>query len=188
MGLIDRLMRRVRVRATGAQIVPMVPPALVQQQAAETYAPAGYAAPWSDDITRQNAAIAAAYEAEVARREALYAKGEYTPRFGKRNEDGSFDPDIAYDVQADMARDTVTWLKPLQPLLTVEERRTEATLGALTAQVRDLEYQRADKTILVPGRPSHEEVLDAAGGDATVAAQLESRLDDLFGRESESQA
>jgi hypothetical protein len=158
-------------------------PAFVQQLHADAAKPA---APWSDDITKHNVAIAEAYEAEVQRREALFKEGKYVARFGKVNDDGVFEPDIACDVQFEMQRTNVTNLAPRQSLLTRPEVSDARRASALRSRVDSLERAQMDPSIVPISRPSHADVLAAAGGDVARAAAVEARLDELYGTSPEA--
>lgn len=165
---------------------PLTPAAIVEQQRV-TRAPAAAmpAAAWTDDITRHNAEIAVEYAAEIARRILLFEKGEYTPRFGKIDkETGQFVPDIGYDVQFEMKRDNVTGLAPALPALSTLEFKQAATVSDLTSEIQVIERGQQDRTVTMPARPSKREVLDRVGGDESKAAQVEQRLDELFGAEA----
>jgi hypothetical protein len=164
------------------------PPIVEEQRAQRTYSPAQPSAPWTQDITARNAQIAKDYDDEMARRTALFEKGEYTPRFGKINrETGEFEHDIAYDVEFEMARANVTGLQPLQPELTPQEFKDARTVSGLTSEIQSIEASQRDKTVVMPTRPTRQEVLDATGGDEARAAMLQKRVDELFGEPADAE-
>ncbi len=147
------------------------PVAQIEQQSMNrAYSPALPAAEWTEDITRHNAQIAADYDAELARRTALLERGEYVPRFGSPENDLAFE----------MRTVNVTGQAVLQPSLTPAAHREARTVAGLREEVAAIERSQPRT---VPARPSRQEVLDACGGDPVRAAQLQARVDDLFGGE-----
>ena len=158
----------------------LAPQAIVEQQrSARGYSAAIPAAGWTEDITKRNAEIEADYAAEVARRTALFERGEYIPRYG------SVQADMYFDMRARHAVN-VTGLQPREQPLTKEEFRDARTISGLTSEIQAIENSTLDRTVKIPARPSKQEVLDAAGGNQERAAQVEARLDELFGVEATS--
>lgn len=155
------------------QRAPLAPQAIVEQQRAmRGYTAAKPAAEWTEDITKANAEVAATYEAEVARRTALFERGEYTPRFGS----------VENDMVFEMRTTNVTGLEPAQRILTPEELRDARTLAGLTTEVQTLEAGKP-RRVTMPQRPTPREIMAAVGGDVARARQLQTRLDDLYGEE-----
>ncbi len=153
----------------------MTPPAIREQQrATRGYSAAMPAAEWTDDIARSNQEIADAWAAEEQRRTTLFERGEYTPRFGS----------VGADMIFEMRTQNVTGLQPALPQLSKKEFGQAATVSELTSQVQAVERSRADRTITRPERPTKREVLDRCEGDEARAAQVEQRLDELFGAEA----
>ncbi len=65
-----------------------------------------------------------------------------------------------------------------------DETKDARTVSLLTSEIQQIESARMDKTVTIPSRPSKREVLDAAGGDEQRAAQVERKLDELYGAEA----
>lgn len=178
---MKRFIERLRKRLSGSSINfdPRVVGdrelvALVERQRTERgYASAIPADAWSEDITKRNTEIAQAYEQETARRTALLERGEYTPRFGSVENDMTFE----------MRTANVTGQQPRYPLLTPPESRDARTISGLTTRIQAAERTLEDQ-MAIPSRPSKREVLDAAGGDPQRAAQVEARLDELYGAQA----
>jgi hypothetical protein len=151
------------------------PPAIVEQQRAmRGYSAAMPAAGWTEDITRSNQAIADAWSNEERRRADLKERGEYVSRFG----------DITADMVFESRTHNVTGLEPAVPALSPLEAAQATTVSDLENEIQMVERSRADKSITVPGRPSKREVLERAGGDEVRAAQVERKLDELYGVEA----
>ncbi len=177
---IGKRLRRVVNRLRGSIVEPtrsepMTPPAIREQQRAMR----GYSASvspdeWTEDITRSNEQIADAWSAEERRRTDLKERGEYVSRFG----------DITADMVFESRTHNVTGLEPAVPALSPVEFKQAATVSDLTSEIQMIERGQADKSVTVPSRPSKREVLERTGGDEARAAQVEQKLDELYGVEA----
>lgn len=93
----------------------------------------------------------------------------------------------AHQAAIESLADTILWREsrnadathqqPLQPLLTPQEVQIAREWSAVKSDVDRLEEHAARRS-----KPSAAEVLEAAGGNETRAAQLQAKVDELFGK------
>jgi hypothetical protein len=176
MGLLKRLRRIFSQAEVGHQhIAPVDPEAIFyKRQEQRGYASARPANQWTEDIARSNQEIADAWSNEERRRNDLKERGKYVSRFG----------DITADMVFESRTHNVTGLEPAVPALSPLEASQATTVSDLENEIQMVERSRADKSITVPGRPTKREVLERAGGDEARAAQVERKLDELYGVEA----
>lgn len=202
------IFERLRLFFSGSQpTAPILsPPAIVEEYKHERkYTAARPALPWSDDIKAHNHWVNADWESRKAFLILQYQSGaEPLPAgfpaileartFKERWRDTSDAPcldtpefldrcrtlAITDLVEAQMWKESrnadATHQQPLQPLLTPQEVQIAREWSAVKSDVDRLEEHAARRA-----KPSAAEVLEAAGGNETRAAQLQAKVDELFG-------
>jgi hypothetical protein len=205
-----KVLERVRLFFSGSQRVApaiLTPPAIVEEYKHERkYTAARPALPWSDDIKAHNHWVNAEWE---QRRQYLvtgYTIGALALPDGfpailakrtavERDKPSAVETVDEFDwrcrclaiadlVEAQMWKESrnadATCQQPLQPLLTPQERQIAREWAAVKSEVDTIEEQRARRS----ERPSAAEILQAAGGNEERAAQLQAKVDELFGSET----
>lgn len=149
----------------------------------------------SPEIAAHNAAISREYEAEIDRRKALHAAGEYTPRYYvpviSEGPEGTVIYEITTEVdwdlemtmlpgrRTDVTKDTLQAL----PLAKAEDVDKAREVNRLRTGIADIEGGRVHVTKQT-GRDvvgSRETILEACGGNASMADQVEANALKMLG-------
>lgn len=207
-----KLFERLRVFFSQSQPAQPIlsPPAIVEEyKHVRKYTAARPALPWSDDIKAHNHWVNADWESRKAflileyqsgaeplpagfprileartAREIMARNGTDMPIDTPAFRDLCYVAAIADLVEAQMWKESrnadATHQQPLQPILTPQEIQIAREWSAVKSDVDRLEEHAARRA-----RPSEAEIFEAAGGNTERAAQLQAKVDELFGKETD---